>query len=391
MLKRFRDTKNIGDLKDANARSNAYNSECNDYIELNLKIIKEKIVNAKFMVHGCPGVISTTDVFIDLIKGKSIKEALTVTIDDISKALGGLPLDHWHCANLPMEALKRAMKNYKTVLIGVSGGKGGTGKSTVATALAYGLAKNKKVLLVDADVGCPNDHLLLGIERKLLKIVDQRIPAWDLSGCKQCGLCGAVCKENAIISIKKKDPMFFSSQCNGCGACVLKCPEQIISWDKKEIGEIYIGSKYNIDLLSGELKSGEPIAEIVVSSLNEIVEEKKDQYDYVIIDTAAGLHCDVIAALKKCEFALAVTEPTPLGEHDLKLLIQLFEKMKLDAGIVLNKADVGNGQLIENLAKKYNLNILAEIPYTKDIVKKYSNGKPIEHQSITNLIKRLAL
>ena len=56
------------------------------------------------------------------------------------------------------------------MIIGVTGGKGGTGKSTVATALAVELAKNSKVLLVDADVECPNDHLLLNIERKELKI-----------------------------------------------------------------------------------------------------------------------------------------------------------------------------------------------------------------------------
>ena len=80
-----------------------------------------------------------------------------------------------------------AIKNHKTVLMGVTGGKGGTGKSTVATALAYALAKTNKVLLVDADVGCPNDHLLLNIDRILLKKVTQRIPEWDLSKCKQCG------------------------------------------------------------------------------------------------------------------------------------------------------------------------------------------------------------
>jgi len=65
-------------------------------------------------------------------------------------------------------------------IIGITGGKGGTGKSTVATALAFELGKNKKVLLVDADVDCPNDHLLLSIERKVLKDVEQRIPKWNL-------------------------------------------------------------------------------------------------------------------------------------------------------------------------------------------------------------------
>ncbi|MFH0891664.1 MAG: iron-sulfur cluster assembly scaffold protein [Candidatus Falkowbacteria bacterium] len=389
MLNRFRSPKNVGDLIGANAAACARDSDCNDYIELKIIIEEQRIVEAKFMAYGCPGVISTTDVFIDLIKGRGIKEALAVTKDDISEALNGIPIDHWHCANLPMEALRRAMKSKNSAIIGVTGGKGGTGKSTVATALAYGLAKDNRVLLVDADVGCPNDHLLLGVERKFLEKVDQRIPEWDFAKCRQCGLCGSVCRENAIVAVKERKPMFVASQCNGCGACALKCPEKAISWSKKEIGQIYVGRKHNIDMLSGELVSGEPIAEIVVNELKRIVKEKSGLYDYIIIDTAAGLHCDVIAALKECRFVLAVAEPTPLGEHDLKLMLKLFDKMELSAGIVLNKADAGNKEATKKLAKKHKLEILAEIPYTEEIIKAYSRGLPVKHRSITNLIKRL--
>ncbi len=292
-------------------------------------------------------------------------------------------------AGIKREGGMKMAKNKRNVLIGVTGGKGGTGKSTVATALAYGLARKNKVLLVDADVGCPDDHLLLGIGRKFSRKVNQRIPVWDFSRCKRCGSCAAVCRVNAIVSIRKKDPMFIASQCNGCGACALKCPEAAIGWGEKEIGKIYTGRKRNIDLLSGELMSGEPIAEIVVSALNGIIEERKNRYDYIIIDTAAGLHCDVIAALKKCEFVLAVAEPTPLGGHDLGLILKLFDKMELAAGIVLNKADVGDKKAIEKLAGKRRLDILAEIPYAGEIIREYSRGKPIKHPGINKLIERL--
>jgi MinD superfamily P-loop ATPase len=130
--------------------------------------------------------------------------------------------------------------------IGITGGKGGTGKSTIATALAYELSRESKVLLVDADVDCPNDHLILGIERNLLKNVEQRIPKWDLYKCTKCGLCGEVCKTNAIVSIKGKEPIFMKSQCNGCGACFIKCPVKAISWDKKQIGQIFDGKNHNL-------------------------------------------------------------------------------------------------------------------------------------------------
>ena len=160
-------------------------------------------------------------------------------------------------------------------IIGITGGKGGTGKSTLATALAFDLAKKSRVLLVDSDVDCPNDHLLLNIKRNFLDVVEQRIPKWDFEKCIKCGLCGSVCKTNAIVSVKNKHPIFMKSQCNGCGACVLKCPANAISWDKKEIGKIYTSRNHNIDLLSGELKANEPVSEFVVNALNKLIKEKK--------------------------------------------------------------------------------------------------------------------
>ena len=277
------------------------------------------------------------------------------------------------------------MKNIK--IIGVTGGKGGTGKSTVAAALAYELAKKNRVLLADADVDCPNDHLLLNIKRKFNKKVEQRIPKWDFAKCSKCGLCGTVCKTNAIISIKNTNPIFVPAQCNGCGACKIKCPNNAISWSKKEIGKIYTGKNYNINLLSGELKANEPISEFVVNALNKIIDKKKNDYDYIIIDTAAGTHCPVIAALETCDITLAVTEPTPLGAHDLELILQLAKKMKIKTNIILNRSDIGDKKIIKMLAKKYNAKIIIEIPYSKDIVLKHTEGKAVELEKINNIIK----
>lgn len=274
-------------------------------------------------------------------------------------------------------------------IIGITGGKGGTGKSTIAVALAYQLAKKSKILLVDADVDCPNDHLLLKIERKLLKTVEQRIPKWDYDKCIKCGLCGEVCKTNAIVAIKKNNPIFMKSQCNGCGACVLKCPVQAISWGKKDIGSIFNGSNYNIELLSGELKANEPVSEFIVNSLNKIIKDKILEYDYIIIDTAAGTHCPVIAALEMCGKVFAVTEPTPLGKHDLEIILQLLMRLNIGSGIILNRSDIGDKKIIEKLAEKYNLKIICEIPYSKDIVDSYAKGIPIETQQISKILEEI--
>ena len=271
-------------------------------------------------------------------------------------------------------------------IIGITGGKGGTGKSTLATAIALELSQTKKVLLVDADVDCPNDHLLLNIERKLFKKVEQRMPVWDYDKCTQCGLCGPVCHSNAIVSIKGTNPIFTPSQCNGCGACVIECPVDAISWTKKEIGRVYKGEKDNLFLLSGELKLNEPTSEFIVNDLNEIIKKEKEDYDYIIMDTAAGLHCDVIAALEDCDLIFSVTEPSPLGSHDLELILRLLSKLKIDSKIILNRADSGDKKIIFDLAKKYKKEVIAEIPYSKDIVNQYASGEGIKNNNIKKII-----
>jgi len=271
--------------------------------------------------------------------------------------------------------------------IAITGGKGGTGKSTVATALAYELSKKHKVLLVDVDVDCPNDHLLLSIKRKLYQTVKQRIPKWDLDKCIKCGLCGKLCKTNAIVSIKDRFPLFISQQCNGCGACVLKCPSNAISWEEKDIGKIYTGNNYGIDFISGELKVNEPLSEFIVEDLKKLIKEREDKYDFIIIDTAAGTHCDVIAALSFCDLVFAVTEPTPLGVHDLKLILELTQKMKLNLKVILNRSDIGDKKLFNPLLKKFKQKIVVEIPYQKKILESYSQGKPIIDENITKIIE----
>ncbi len=273
-------------------------------------------------------------------------------------------------------------------IIAITGGKGGTGKSTVATALAYELSKDNKVLLVDADVDCPNDHLILNIKRNHLKIIEQRIPDFDLDKCTKGGACGKVCKTNAIVSIQGKNPIFMQNQCNGCGACEIICPSRAISWASKDIGKIYSGKKDNLDFLSGELKTNQPISEFIVNHLNEEIEKNKEKYDYIIIDTAAGTHCPVIAALENADKVLAVTEPTPLGAHDLEIILQLLDKLKKKGGIILNRSDIGVKKIIESLASKYKTKIIFEIPYSKEIVDSYSKGNPITITDITFVVNK---
>jgi len=274
--------------------------------------------------------------------------------------------------------------------ITVTGGKGGTGKSTVATALAVLLGKDYNVLLVDADVDCPNDHLLLGIKREKVKTVYQRIPKWDFNKCIKCGKCAEVCKTHAIFALKGKQPIFLPQQCNGCGACVISCPVKAISWDKKEIGFVFKGKKHGIDFISGELKVNEPVSEFVVDAVKEEIKKIEGKYDFILVDTAAGTHCDVIQALKETDVAFAVTEPTPLGEHDLELIIQLIKKLGIKFEIILNRFEEGKSALIEASAERHGKKIMVKIPYKKEIMQAYSKGIPVKDGSIEE-IKRLVV
>ncbi len=265
--------------------------------------------------------------------------------------------------------------------IAVTGGKGGTGKSTIATALAVELGKRHRVLLADADADCPNDHLILGIERKEIAVVKQRVVKINDSKCTGCGKCASVCAYNAIAMVSGK-PLVLEKMCSGCGACALACPENAVEWKEKEVGRIFEGKGKGISLLSGELKIGEPVSELVVKKLNELIKEKEKEFDYVIVDTAAGTHCDVISALEGSGFAIAVAEPTPLGAHDLGLILELLHVLEVKGSVFLNRSGIGKDELVEKICSDKKTKIIARMPYSKKIMESYSAGKPVEHESI---------
>ena len=265
--------------------------------------------------------------------------------------------------------------------IAVTGGKGGTGKSMVATSLAVELAKTKKVLLVDADVECPNDHLLLSIKLKKRATIYQPIPKWDLRKCTKCGKCASICKQNAIAFAKGRFPVFLKDLCIGCKACLVACPEHAITETKKEIGRVYSGKNYGVNLVSGELKLGELASGEVVSELRKQADEANAELkaEVMLIDSAAGVGCPVIASLKGTDYVVAVTEPTPSALHDLKRVLYLANRVNIKSGIVLNKFDLEKsfGSKIEAFARKEKIPILCKIPYRQDFVESTIKMKPV--------------
>ena len=256
--------------------------------------------------------------------------------------------------------------------IAITGGKGGTGKSMVATSLAVLYAKNNKTLLVDADAECPNDHLLLGVKLKKASAVNQAIPKWNLKKCVKCGACASACQKNAIIFVAGKYPAFVSDVCIGCKACISSCSFGAITENKKEIGKIYIGRNYNVNLIVGELKLGELASGEVVAELRKYAEKANAQIkaDFILIDSAAGVGCPVIASLVGTDYIIAVTEPTPSALHDLKRVLYLANHFKIKHGIVINKCDLSKkfALKIEKFAQDNTIPVIGRIPYAQDFV-----------------------
>ena len=285
--------------------------------------------------------------------------------------------------------------------IAVTGGKGGTGKSMVATSLAVEFAKKNKTALLDVDVECPNDHLLLSVKKKQYCKIYQPIPKWNFTKCTKCGKCATVCKQNAIVFVKNKYPAFIKDICIGCKACIVACPQNAISETKKEIGIIYTGRNYNVDLISGELKLGELASGEVVAEVRKHSEKitKKLKSEVILIDSAAGIGCPVIASLVGTDYIVAVTEPTPSALHDLKRVLYLADHFQIKYGIIINKYDLAKKFClkIEQFAQKNKIKIIGKIPYKKDFVDSTIKMKPVteinkEYQKLfQNIIKQINL
>lgn len=257
------------------------------------------------------------------------------------------------------------------MIISVASGKGGTGKTLVATSLALSLKEKHKVQLLDCDVEEPNDHIFIKPDFTETIAVSVPVPQVDKDKCTGCGKCAEVCAYNAIAVVKGK-VLSFQELCHGCGACSYLCPENAITEVGREIGVVEVGNADGMKFAQGNLSIGQPMAPPIIRK----VKGQVNKQGIVIIDASPGTSCPVVEAIRESDFCLLVTEPTPFGLNDLALAVETVRKLGIPCGVILNRAGVGDGKT-EEYCLKENVPILMTISLDTKIAEFYSKGIPL--------------
>lgn len=252
------------------------------------------------------------------------------------------------------------------MIICIASGKGGTGKTTIATNLAVSL--DGGVQLLDCDVEEPNAHLFMQPQINQTETVAIPVPEIDLDRCDFCGECGEICQFSAITVIGEK-VLTFPELCHSCKGCMMVCPREAISEKGRALGVLETGSSGSVEFVHGRLRIGEAMSPPLIKRVKEHVDPEKTS----IIDAPPGTSCPVIVALKGSHFAILVTEPTPFGLNDLKLAVGAVRTLEIPLGIIINRCDVGD-DLVATYAREEGIPVLMEIPNDRKIAEAYSRG-----------------
>jgi MinD superfamily P-loop ATPase len=272
------------------------------------------------------------------------------------------------------------------VKISVASGKGGTGKTLVATNLA---AIAGDALLVDLDVEEPNCHLFFDFKERSRETVNRKVPVIDKEKCNLCGNCAKVCEFHAIASLPK-EILVFEELCHGCGACSRFCPEAAIEERDHAIGEIVSGTSKGLrGLIYGDLRIGEATASTLIKRVKKVIPDE----GITIVDCPPGTACPAVESMRDSDLCVLVTEPTPFGFHDLKLALAVTKKLGLPHVVLVNKKGLP-GPDLNSFCEDSGIPIVAEIPHDRAIARDYSEGRllisdPVYNQAFRSALNRI--
>lgn len=250
-------------------------------------------------------------------------------------------------------------------------GKGGTGKTTIASSF---ITLSKTKAFADCDVEAPNLHLLHKTSHQISKPYDgMKKAVINQDQCMQCGLCQKHCRFDAISF--KGHYQIDTFACEGCAVCEYVCPANAIDMVETIGGRLSL-YKNDVVFSTAELAMGSGNSGKLVSEVKKQLFQVVDDEQLVIIDGSPGIGCPVTASLSGVDMVLIVTEPSISGISDMKRIVQVAKIFKVKIAICVNKSDINERltQQIEHYAKQHRIAYMGTIPYDERVTTYLNQG-----------------
>lgn len=263
-------------------------------------------------------------------------------------------------------------------------GKGGTGKTTVAAALAHLASQDLHIVLADADVDAANLELVLDPQkREEHEFRSGQVAEIDPMNCAACGICEGVCRFDAISAGEiayRVEPL----ACEGCASCYYQCPQEAISMEQQQAGvwfwsDTRFGPLFHAHLFAGQENSGKLVTLVKEQARLQAIDGGAE---LLLVDGPPGIGCPVISASAGADLALLVVEPTVSGAHDLARILATTEHFGVPSLVVVNKADVNprRAEEIGAFCAERGIDVAGTIPFDTTVTEAMVQGRPVtEH------------